>query len=179
MMKKIVLVMTILLVGLLSACGTSETSLESLGLAEYDAESLLVGLDQGTVDVNDFAVSVYPNELKVLTEDEEFVLEMPKDSFYLSVAPYVTRTHDCFYHSATGCQGELVDADFHILITSDSGDVILDETYNSGTNGFVDLWLPKGIEGTMTISYDGLSVSQDVTTVADDAKTCETTMQLQ
>lgn len=176
-MKKIVLVITLSFMVLLSACSSETDTLDSLGIGDYSAKELLVALDNETLVPSDYAVSVYPNEVKVLTEDEEFNLPI-EDEFYLSVAPYIDQTHECFYHSATGCRGELQQTDFHILFVSSTGEVLIDQVMNSGSNGFVDLWLPREIEGTLTIQYDGMSVSNEITTIGD-AKTCETTMRLQ
>jgi hypothetical protein len=44
-------------------------------------------------------------------------------------------------------------------------------------NGFVGFWLPKGAEGTVKISYDGRTGTQEFGTDADDP-TCMTTLRL-
>lgn len=177
-MKKIILIIGLSIIGLLSACGSSNQTGELLDLSEHDAESLLKGLKNGSVVAEDYSVSVYPDEVKVSTVDEELILPIEEDVFFLSVAPFIDQTHECFYHSATGCRGELVDVDFDVLFVDSDGEVVLDQSMNSGSNGFIDLWLPRGIEGTLTIAYNGLTVEQDVSTIGD-AKTCETTMRLQ
>jgi len=176
-MRKIIILMTMSLLVLLSACSSETESLDSLGIGDYSAKELLVALDNETLVPENYAVSVFPDQVKVLTEAKEFSLPMD-DEFYLSVAPYIDQTHECFYHSATGCRGELQQEDFHILFVSSTGEVLIDQVMNSGSNGFVDLWLPRGIEGTLTIQYDAMSVSNEITTIGD-AKTCETTMRLQ
>jgi len=177
-MKKIILVIALSMIGLLAACGNVDQTDDLVDIREHDAVSLLNGLKNDDVVAKDYAVSVFPNEVKVTSDDEELVLLIEEDIFFLSVAPYIHNTHECFYHSATGRRGELIDQEFTVLIIDQNGDVVFDQVMNSGTNGFIDLWLPRGIEGTLTIEYDGLSVVQDVSTIGD-AKTCETTMRLQ
>ncbi|MCF7925355.1 MAG: CueP family metal-binding protein [Candidatus Izimaplasma sp.] len=176
-MKRLLLAFTVLTVILLSGCQTNTDSLADLGLDNLSSKAILDGLADGSITPDGYAVSVYDDELVVIADDERFYLDMPEDQFYLSVAPFIDQTHECLYHSATGCRGEMKDETFHISLISDSGTVIMDETITSQSNGFIDLWLPRDIEGTLTITYNDLSTSKTITTYTDD-KTCETTMQL-
>ncbi len=102
---------------------------------------------------------------------------MPEDEFYISVAPYVTQTHTCYTHSATGCSGELAGKTFHVLFIDDNGNTLIDGNYDSLQNGFIDFWLPRDIEGTLTITYGELSTTKEISTYTGEP-TCETTMQL-
>ena len=110
------------------------------------------------------------------TEETHFV-DMPEDEFYLSVAPYINETHVCGYHSATGCRGELKQEEFFLEFVDSNGTVIISEKMTSMSNGFIDLWLPRNIEGTLTITQNGLTTSKLISTEAGEP-TCETTMQL-
>jgi hypothetical protein len=47
----------------------------------------------------------------------------------------------------------------------------------SMSNGFIDLWLPRDIEGTLTITQGELSATKLISTESGEP-TCETTMQL-
>src|SRR5699024_12282143 len=84
------------------------------------------------------------SDLLVVEEDnEELVYELPEEEFFVSIAPFINETHECAVHSLTGCQGELVEEDFDVLITDSSGEVVVDETMTTEENGFIDLWLPR------------------------------------
>lgn len=154
-------------------------------LADYDLEG------KGTVEIIDeldrlggperpqgLMASVRPEELIVSAGDDELSLEIPDDLFYLSVAPYIDQTHDCFNHSLTTCQGELASTEVQVQIVDRAGnDVLVDETRTTFENGFTGFWLPRNIEGTLRITSDGRSAEADFTT-HPDAPTCLTTMHL-
>lgn len=158
------------------------------------AQALLAtyGLDgMGTVEVinrldrlggderpADLMASVRPGELVLTADEQQHTLDIPHDRFYLSVAPYVDQTHECFHHSLTTCQGELVATDVQVQITdSTSGRVLVDETRTTSQNGFVGFWLPRDINGTITVSYDGKAGEVDFST-GEEAPTCLTTLQM-
>ena len=154
-------------------------------LAKYDLEGM------GTVEIIDYLdrlgvterprdlmASVRPDELIVSGGNDEFSLEIPDDRFYLSVAPYVDQTHDCFNHSLTTCTGELASTDVQVqIVNQTNGNVLVDETRTTFENGFTGFWLPRSIEGTLRITYDGKTAETDFTT-NQDAPTCLTTIQL-
>lgn len=77
----------------------------------------------------------------------------------------------------TGCQGELVEEEFDVLIEDEEGNVIVDETLTSLANGFIDLWLPRDKNYQVTITQDGKSAELEMSTFEGD-DTCITTMQL-
>ncbi|WP_193598571.1 CueP family metal-binding protein [Microbacterium sp. YJN-G] len=126
----------------------------------------------------DLIASVRPDHVE-LSDDQGRTasLPLPDDVFYTSVAPYADRTHDCFFHSLTTCLGELSNADVRVIVTASDGTVVLDEMRTTNDNGFVGLWLPRGIQGTITVESEGLRASQAFATDAD-SPTCLTTLQL-
>ncbi len=77
----------------------------------------------------------------------------------------------------TGCQGEIVNEEFDVYIEDMEGNVILDETLTSLSNGFINLWLPREKAYRVTIAYDGKMVESELSTFEGD-NTCITTMQL-
>lgn len=77
----------------------------------------------------------------------------------------------------TGCQGELVEKTFDIYIEDMEGNIIVEETMQSQSNGFIDLWLPRNQTFQVTIKHDGKMVNSEISTFEDDG-TCITTMQL-
>lgn len=122
--------------------------------------------------------SVVEDELLLDDGAREVSVPLPEDKFYVSVAPFVTQTHDCFYHSLSGCQGELVGEDVAVTITDASGDVLVDEEVTTHTNGFVGFWLPREITGMIEVSHDNYEGSVSFSTT-DGSPTCITTLQLE
>ncbi|MCA1782124.1 MAG: CueP family metal-binding protein, partial [Intrasporangiaceae bacterium] len=121
--------------------------------------------------------SVRYDHVLFTTEDGEKQIPLAEDDFYLSLAPYVDQTHECYYHNLAGCQGELVGEDLDVTITAADGEVLVDETVTTYDNGFVGFWLPRDIEGTIEVSFDGRSVTAPIATGPEDP-TCVTTLQL-
>lgn len=177
----------------LTACGTDTTDqgstpagatvLEQHDLAGLDARGIIERLDTMPVAERPetLLASVQPDEL-VLTDatvaSGETTVPMPEDQFYLSVAPYQQRTHDCFFHSLTTCIGELANEEVRVTVTDDStGDTIVEDTRTTYDNGFVGLWLPRDVSGVLTIEHQGATATAPIATGEDDL-TCLTTMQL-
>lgn len=153
--------------------------LAQYGLGGLDAPAIVDRLDRlgGPDRPADLRASVRPDQLLLTGGGGQFALPLPKDRFYLSVAPYVTRTHECFYHSLTTCQGELTGAKVQVRIVDSAGKVLVDGARTTFANGFVGFWLPRGITGTLQVSYDG-KVGQLPITTGADAPTCLTTLRL-
>lgn len=152
--------------------------LEEYGLAGADTREVVERLDQTNEDRGSgLEASVTYDAVVVQEGGKESLLPMPEDEFYLSVAPWTTTTHDCFTHSLTGCQGELVDAPLDVRITDSNGAVLVDETVRTYDNGFVGFWLPKGITGSLEITSAAGNAAGSISTFAD-SPTCITTLQL-
>jgi hypothetical protein len=150
------------------------------GLAGQDAAEIIDRLDRlGLADrPEDLMASVRPDELLLSDDAGELTLDVPEDSFYLSVAPYVTDTHECFHHSLTTCQGELPGEQVQVTVTAAAtGEVLVDEETTTFANGFVGLWLPRDVAGTLRISHDGRTAETEISTGTGDP-TCLTTLQL-
>ena len=69
-------------------------------------------------------------------------------------------------------------ADYFHTTNPATGETIVDETLTSFDNGFIGLWLPKGIEAELSVQYEGKSASAGISTISDDDATCLTTLQL-
>lgn len=152
--------------------------LEPYGLADSEPRDIVTELDQTNEDREaGLAGSVRYDHVVFATEDGEQRIPLAEDEFYLSLAPYVDQTHECYYHNLSSCQGELVGEDLDVKITSDEGEVLVDETVTTYDNGFVGFWLPRDIEGTIEVEFDGRSVTAPIATGPEDP-TCVTTLQL-
>ncbi|WP_053004945.1 CueP family metal-binding protein [Kocuria sp. SM24M-10] len=167
---------------LASGCAGGNAEREALlrehGLEGASTEEVVERLDRTHEDrAAGLAGSVTYDEVVLTDGGSEAVLPMPEDRFYLAVAPWTTTTHECFHHSLSGCQGELVGEEFDVRVADDAGRVLLDRTLTSYENGFVGLWLPKDITGTLEISSAAGTATQQVSTSADDP-TCLTTLRL-
>lgn len=108
---------------------------------------------------------------------KESAYNLPKDEFFVSIAPYVEQTHPWTNHSLTGCQGELANKEFQVYIEDTEGNVVLDEIVKTQSNGFIDFWLPRDKTYKIKFEYDGKKVESKIATFEGDP-TCITTMQL-
>ena len=153
--------------------------LASHGLAGKSTVDVIDALDRLPLDQRpaDLRASVRPGALEVSDGDVQESLPIPGDRFYLSIAPYATTTHDCFYHSLTTCKGELGGRNVHVLIKDDAGKVLVDEARTTFANGFVGFWLPRNIHGTSTVTYQGKTGQAELGTGRDDP-TCLTTLKV-
>lgn len=178
----------------LAGCTASETTtpddspasepsiLADYDLAGLDGRQIVDQLDRTPVADRraDLMASVRPGELLVSEagSDDPTAVDLPDGEFYLSVAPYLEQTHDCYFHSLTTCRGELSGEEVQVTITDrDTGEVLVDEVTETFDNGFVGYWLPSGIEATLQIGYGEHSASTDIATGPEDP-TCLTTVQL-
>jgi len=158
----------------------AEKLLSAYGLAGKNTQEVIDHLDRLGIQERpaDLRASVRPDGLVLSARGQEVTLDMPDDRFYLSVAPYVERTHDCFYHSLTTCRGELAGQDLQVRIVDDTTDrVLVDEVRTAFANGFVGFWLPRDIDATLRISYGG-KVGETKISTGKDAPTCLTTLRL-
>lgn len=157
----------------LGACSTDDLSKEN---EIVDIKALVHDYSIG--NIKNQTASITSTQLIVHeNDDSELIYDLPKEEFFVSIAPFIDETHPCMNHSLTGCQGEMIDKDLAFHIEDEDGQVIIDETFNSGTNGFVDLWLPRNQTYRVKITYDGKETESDISTFKEDG-TCITTMQL-
>lgn len=172
-----------------SQSGTQSASQDASGdiladhnLAGKDAKTIITELD--TMAVADrptnLMASIRPTELVVANDlGDQISVPLPANEFYLSIAPYVNQTHECHFHSLTTCRGEMANAQIHLtIVDKGTGEAIVDEDTTTFDNGFIGVWIPKGIDATVTITADGKTATTDISTLAEDDATCLTTMQL-
>ena len=161
---------------------SGDAVLQTFGLSGLAAREVIDQLDRLPVAERDqrLRASVRPGELQVTDTRSGAAtsLDLPDDVFYVSIAPYVEQTHECFYHSLTTCKGELGGEPVHVTITDKAtGAALFDDDTTTYDNGFVGFWLPAGIEATLTVEHAGRSATADIATGPEDP-TCLTTLQL-
>lgn len=160
--------------------GAQEEFLNTVGLAGMDAREIIDHLDRQPVAERptDLIASVQPDELVLTGQDQAVVLDLPADLTYVSIAPYITQTHDCFYHSLTTCLGELGNEPVHVTFTDETtGDTLVDEQVTTFDNGFVGFWVPSEATGTIEVNYQERSGVTEFSTT-DDGATCVTDLRL-
>ncbi|TRW46110.1 CueP family metal-binding protein [Georgenia yuyongxinii] len=162
-----------------SSPATDSTLLTDHGLDGLAAQQVIELLDKTPLDerATDLMASIRPDELLLSDGQEDVALPLPEDRFYVSIAPFVDQTHECFYHSLTTCTGELSGKEMQVTIVDDAGEVLVEETTTTYDNGFVGFWLPRDVDGTIRVSSEGREGEADFTTT-DDGATCVTTLQL-
>lgn len=182
-MKRLVIIVATLAFAL-AGCSTPTNSmqvglLDEFGLAGKDTVEIIEYLDELPVTERPTGLmaAVRHDELLLTGADEEISMALPADSVYVSIAPYVNQTHDCFYHSLTTCRGELSGEEVTVTITTEAGEILVDEDATTFDNGFIGYWLPRGLDGTITINHDGHSGTTLFST-AEDGATCITDLRL-
>lgn len=156
--------------------GSSDV-LADLGLGGLTGREIVDRLDAST-DARPLGLVASVREDEVVVGDGTSEVAVPlDDDFYVSVAPYERTTHECFFHSLAGCQGELVDAPVDVRIVDADGAVLVEESTTTWTNGFVGFWLPRGIEGEIEVVHDGRRGSVPFSTTPG-SPTCVTTLRL-
>src|SRR5690625_7473019 len=117
-----------------------------------DAVEIIDHLDQQPVAQRptDLIASVGIDELVLTDQNQEITLDLPANLTYVSVAPYVTQTHDCFYHSLTTCRGELDSEHTEVTFTDETtGETQVDEQTTTFDNGVIGFWVPRDTTGTI------------------------------
>ncbi|WP_347353798.1 copper-binding periplasmic metallochaperone CueP [Intrasporangium sp.] len=156
----------------------ADSVVHQLGFDGRSAEQIVQAVDSSPeARPLGFGASVRDTQLVLTAGERESSLPLPADRFYLSIAPYRTQTHECFFHSLATCQGELAGADVTVTIVDARGKVLVDEQTTTYANGFVGFWLPRDVTGTVTVTHDGRKGSVPFATTAG-SPTCLTTLRL-
>lgn len=160
---------------------TEAEFLAANGLAGLSASEIIDRLDQLAIAErpSDLIASVQPDAL-VLTDTAgaELRLDMPADRVYVSVAPFQTQTHECYFHSLTTCTGELANAEVDVSLVAEDGTILAKGARQTYDNGFIGFWMPRGIEATLTVAAGEREGSARLSTMNPDDPTCITTLQL-
>lgn len=164
-----------------ASASSADSLLAEHGLEGLDVKTVIDRLDRLPVEdrPDDLMASVRPTSLVVSDPGggQEHSLPMPEDEFYLSLAPYVDGTHDCFFHSLTTCRGELSKDKVDVRIETADGEVLVDESTTTFDNGFVGYWLPRDIDATITVTRGEQTGTAEISTGEKDL-TCLTSLEL-
>lgn len=112
-------------------------------------------------------------------DGREAKVALPKDEAYVAVAPYVNYTHPCNVHYISSCRAELAGTPFTLTARTDDGRVVFQGAVTSLSNGFVELWLPRNLDLTLTIEAPGLGLAgEGRISTRSGSRTCVTDIQL-
>lgn len=176
-MRRQLSLISIIIIIVLSGC-VSQQSENNKGIVDRDADIKQLVSDYSKGNIEDQSASINSTQLIVTNQDNsQLTYALPKDEFFVSIAPYVEQTHPCATHSLTGCRGELINKEFEVYIEDSEGNVIRDEKLTSNSHGFIDLWLPRDKEYRISITQNEKTVKSKFSTFESD-DTCITTMQL-
>jgi len=154
-----------------TSSGPSSASLQGKGPVEALAlANEWKGNDVTTFVTTEFVNFEFPGGAKTS-------VRLPADEMVVAIAPYIDQTHPCETHYMSGCQGELVDVPVDVVARLADGTVVVDDTVRTMANGFIELWLPRDTEVSISLAARGKSVEGTIGTFAD-SRTCITTLQL-
>ncbi|MDQ0360452.1 CueP family metal-binding protein [Breznakia pachnodae] len=178
--KSSVIILLVIVIGVVVYWQQGE---ENPVLANYKiegttAEKQIAYLEEKSQKSDEFSASIRNDRIIYTEGDKEYEEAFSQDLFYVSFAPYIYKTHDCFYHSLTSCQGELVNEQIHILIVNEKDNVIFDDNVTTNANGFYGVWLEKDKSYTINIQKDE-AVGAAVFETDEESPTCITTIKLQ
>lgn len=173
----IVPIISLVLSGVAYAATPQDDFLTSNGLEGKSIEQIVGTIDQlpRTTPLS-YKASVTGTELILMDGEQKYHYPLG-DKFYLSIAPYQKTTHPCANHSLSGCTGEMPNTPFDVKISDSNGNVIVNEKMQSYHNGFIGVWLPRDVKGTIEVNYQGKRATAPITTY-NDSNTCMTTLQL-
>ena len=153
---------------------SAESILERLDLNDQELTSIVMALDERLDEPQDIGARITGEALLLYQGEDEVSVPLPEDLFFVSIAPYINDVHPCQVHNLITCRGELYGETMLITITLNDGSVLYSEERTTQANGFIGLWLPAGIEGTLSVEMPNRSVSYPISTYTN-SDTCITT----
>lgn len=161
---------------LLSGCTDGKQGKEGIARPAEEIKQMVKALSTDKLSAED--ASITSHQLIVTNTDQsKTAYALPKDEFFVSIAPYLNDTHPCAIHSLTGCQGEMGGEAFEVKVTDQDGNVIVDDTLQAHSNGFIDIWLPRDRKYEVEIGHGDKSGKEEISTFKGD-NTCISTIQL-
>jgi len=148
--------------------------LKQLDLENIEIKEVVNNLDQRIDEPSNIGARITGDKLFLYDNEKEYSLDLPTDSFFVSIAPYINEVHPCTIHNLVSCRGEIFNQTMRIRIVDENNQIIIDEDRSTQDNGFIGIWLPKGISATLKVDYDGLTVEYPISTYSE-SDTCITT----
>ncbi len=148
--------------------------LDQLGLKNTEIKEVVNNLDQRLDEPSNVGARITGDKLFLYDIEKEYSIDLPTESFFVSIAPYINEVHPCTIHNLVTCRGEVFNQSMHIQIVDANNKIIVDEDRITQDNGFIGIWLPKGINATLKVEYYGLSVEYPISTFSE-SDTCITT----
>ena len=184
MKKKVLIGLSIFIafIGVIAYLVGSSTNQDDF-LAKYDLDGLTVKeivalLENELNEPANFSAAITGTKLFLGDSQQQVELELPNGQFYLSFAPYVNQTHPCANHNLVTCRGELKNKSFEVkIVDSQTNTVIIERTIISSSNGFAGIWLPENKRFLITVSYENLTATEEISTFTS-SNTCLTTLKL-
>lgn len=175
--RKIIIIVLIAIVGLsvwsLLPKGTDKI-LKQLNIETKDIKEVVTNLDLRIDEPSNVGARITGDKLYLYDNDKEYSLDLPEDSFFVSIAPYINEVHPCTIHNLVTCRGEIYNQAMKVRVVDENNQIIVDEVKVTQDNGFIGLWLPKDINATLRVEYDGLVVELPISTYSE-SDTCITT----
>lgn len=173
----IAVVLTLVVLAKYTDTKDKETFLQRYELDTMTMEERIEFLDGSSIKPEGLQAQITPTKLELTDGKRTLSFEAGTEKFYLSFAPYISETHPCFNHVPTGCQGELAMRDFEVTVKDLQGNTLYEGKKTTAKNGFAGIWLPRDVEGTIEVRYEGRVALSDFST-SDQSGTCLTTLQL-
>lgn len=158
----------------LTAGSGPDKILKQLGLENLEIKELVNNLDQRIDEPSNIGARITGDTLFLYDNEKEYSIDLPTDSFFVSIAPYINEVHPCTIHNLVTCRGEIYGQSMRIRVVDENNQIILDEDRTTQENGFIGLWLPKDINAMLKVDYNGLSVEYPISTYSE-SDTCITT----
>jgi len=175
--RRLIIILLITILGLslwsLLPKGTDKI-LKQLNIESKDIKEIVNNLDQRIDEPINVGARITGEKLYLYDKDKEYSLDLPKDAFFVSIAPYINDVHPCTIHNLVSCRGEIFNQAMKIRVVDENNQIIIDEIKTTQDNGFIGLWLPKDINATLKVEYDGLVVEFPISTYSQ-SDTCITT----
>lgn len=151
-------------------------------LSRTDVRTVIDALDRAPLAARDASVTASIRTDRVVlggADGAQTELAMPDGLTYISFAPYRSQTHDCTFHAPSSCVGELRNTPLQLTVTDTvTGETYVDENTQTFDNGFIGVWLPRGITAEVVIVVGDSEARSVISTANDDDPTCITTLPL-
>lgn len=116
---KFLIILLAIMTLFLSACSATKNVNTNDSVEESDIRKLVYNYSVG--NIKEEKASITSNELIITKSDgKQEVIDILNEDFFVSIAPYVKETHPCQNHSLTGCQGEMPNTEFYLILSKNT-----------------------------------------------------------